>query len=32
LIGQVMRQMRGTANPAIARKLLEQALEERKKT
>lgn len=28
LIGQVMRQMRGTANPAIVRKILVQALEE----
>lgn len=27
LIGQVMRQMRGTANPAVARKLLVEALE-----
>ena len=30
LIGQVMRQMGGTANPAIVRKLLIEALEERK--
>ncbi|HVB63476.1 MAG TPA: Asp-tRNA(Asn)/Glu-tRNA(Gln) amidotransferase subunit GatB [Nitrolancea sp.] len=30
LIGQVMRQMRGTANPAIVRELLIEALEERK--
>jgi aspartyl-tRNA(Asn)/glutamyl-tRNA(Gln) amidotransferase subunit B len=30
LIGQVMRQMRGTANPAVVRKLLIEALEERK--
>jgi aspartyl-tRNA(Asn)/glutamyl-tRNA(Gln) amidotransferase subunit B len=29
LIGQVMRQMRGTANPGVARKLLEQTLDER---
>jgi aspartyl-tRNA(Asn)/glutamyl-tRNA(Gln) amidotransferase subunit B len=29
LIGQVMRQMRGTANPGVARKLLEQTLAER---
>jgi aspartyl-tRNA(Asn)/glutamyl-tRNA(Gln) amidotransferase subunit B len=29
LIGQVMRQMRGTANPGVARKLLEQTLSER---
>jgi aspartyl-tRNA(Asn)/glutamyl-tRNA(Gln) amidotransferase subunit B len=28
LIGQVMRQMRGTANPGVARKLLEEALNE----
>ena len=32
LIGQVMRQMRGTANPAIVRKLLVDALEERQKS
>ncbi|TVR69216.1 MAG: Asp-tRNA(Asn)/Glu-tRNA(Gln) amidotransferase subunit GatB [Sphaerobacteraceae bacterium] len=29
LIGQVMRQMRGTANPGVARSLLEQTLAER---
>jgi aspartyl-tRNA(Asn)/glutamyl-tRNA(Gln) amidotransferase subunit B len=29
LIGQVMKQMRGTANPGVARQLLEQALAER---
>ncbi len=29
LIGQVMRRMRGTANPGVARKLLEQTLSER---
>jgi aspartyl-tRNA(Asn)/glutamyl-tRNA(Gln) amidotransferase subunit B len=29
LIGQVMKQMRGTANPGVARKLLEQTLSER---
>ena len=28
LLGQVMRHMRGTANPAVARQLLEQALED----
>ena len=30
LIGQVMRQMGGTANPAIVRQLLIAALEERR--
>jgi aspartyl-tRNA(Asn)/glutamyl-tRNA(Gln) amidotransferase subunit B len=32
LIGQVMRQMRGTANPAIARQILVAALDERQKS
>ena len=31
LIGQVMRQMRGTANPASSRKLLVEALEDRRR-
>ncbi len=32
LMGQVMRQMRGTANPAVATKLLVEALEERQQS
>lgn len=32
LIGQVMRQMRGTANPAIVRKILVETLEERQRS
>ena len=32
LIGQVMRQMRGTANPAIVRKILVETLEARQKS
>ncbi len=32
LIGQVMRQMRGTANPAIVRKILVETLEESQKS